>query len=191
MCWVAVDRAIRLASKRSLAAPFERWIATRNAIHDDIWANFWDDERGHFVRSKGERVLDGAMLMMPLVRFVSATDPRWLATLDAISATLGDDGMIYRYRVEDGLPGEEGSFAACSFWYAECLARAGRTEQARFVFEKLIAYGNHVGLYAEEFSKRGTFLGNFPQAFTHLALISAAVYLDREVSGHQDAEWRP
>jgi len=191
MCWVAVDRAIRLASKRSLAAPFERWIAARNAIHDDIWANFWDDERGHFVRSKGERVLDGAMLMMPLVRFVSATDPRWLATLDAISATLGDDGMIYRYRVEDGLPGEEGSFAACSFWYAECLARAGRTEQARFVFEKLIAYGNHVGLYAEEFSKRGTFLGNFPQAFTHLALISAAVYLDREVSGHQDAEWRP
>ena len=191
MCWVAVDRAIRLASKRSLAAPFERWLETRNAIHDDIWNTFWNADLGHFVRSPGGTTLDGAMLMMPLVRFVSATDPRWLATLDAIKRTLGDDGLIYRYRDEDGLEGEEGSFAACSFWYVECLARAGRTEEARFIFEKLLNYGNHVGLFAEEFSKRGTFLGNFPQAFTHLALISAAVYLDREIGGNTGAEWRP
>jgi len=191
MCWVAVDRAIRLASKRSLAAPFERWLETRNAIHDDIWNTFWNADLGHFVRSQGGTTLDGAMLMMPLVRFVSATDPRWLATLDAIKRTLGDDGLIYRYRDEDGLEGEEGSFAACSFWYVECLARAGRTEEARFIFEKLLNYGNHVGLFAEEFSKRGTFLGNFPQAFTHLALISAAVYLDREIGGNTGAEWRP
>jgi GH15 family glucan-1,4-alpha-glucosidase len=191
MCWVAVDRAIRLAVKRSLAAPFERWIEVRNAIHDDIWENFWSDEHGHFVRSKGSAALDGAMLMMPLVRFVAATDPRWLATLDAIGEQLGDEGMIYRYREPDGLEGQEGAFAACSFWYVECLARAGRISEARFCFEKLLHCANHVGLYAEQFSMRGTFLGNFPQAFTHLALISAAVYLDREVSRHPPAEWRP
>jgi GH15 family glucan-1,4-alpha-glucosidase len=191
MCWVAVDRALRLATKRSLAAPFEQWRSVRNEIYEDIWANFWNEELGHFVQSKGGTTLDGALLMMPLVRFVSATDPRWLATLDAIGEKLGDDGLIYRYHGDDGLPGQEGAFAACSFWYVECLARAGRMEQAHFVFEKLLNYANHVGLYAEEFSMRATFLGNFPQAFTHLALISAAVCLDREIEGKQPAEWRP
>jgi GH15 family glucan-1,4-alpha-glucosidase len=191
MCWVAVDRAVRLALKRSLAAPFERWIAVRDAIHEDIWKNFWNEELGHFVRSKHGTTLDGALLMMPLVRFVAATDPRWLATLDAIGQQLGDEGLIYRYREPDGLDGEEGAFAACSFWYVECLARAGRVAEARFCFEKILHYANHVGLYAEQFSMRGTFLGNFPQAFTHLALISAAVYLDREVGGGRPAEWRP
>jgi GH15 family glucan-1,4-alpha-glucosidase len=191
MCWVAVDRAIRLASKRSLAAPFERWVTARNAIHDDIWANFWNEEQGHFVRSRGSAELDGAMLMMPLVRFVSATDPRWLATLDAIHDSLGNDGLMYRYREADGLEGQEGAFAACSFWYVECLARAGRTQEAHICFEKMLCCANHVGLYAEQFNMRGDFLGNFPQAFTHLSLISAAFYLDRKISVGRPSEWRP
>ncbi|MCK8783932.1 glycoside hydrolase family 15 protein [Roseomonas sp. NAR14] len=191
MCWVAVDRAVRLASKRSLAAPFERWVATRNAIHDDIWANFWNEERGHFVQSKGGTALDASLLMMPLVRFVGATDPRWLATLDAIGRELADDGLIHRYRGDDGLRGKEGAFAACSFWYVECLARAGRVKEARHIFEKVLRYGNHLQLYAEEFSMKAGYLGNYPQAFTHLALISAAYYLDRELDGRNEGGWRP
>jgi len=190
MCWVAVDRAIRLAGKRSLAAPFERWIAARNAISTDIWDNFWDEEAGHFVRSKGSRELDGAMLMMPLVRFVGSTDPAWIKTLDAIGAELSDDALVMRYDRDDGLDGREGAFAACSFWYVECLARAGRIDQARNHMEKLLAYGNHLGLYAEEFTSKAELLGNFPQAFTHLALISAATYLDGAIEGDRNHPWR-
>ena len=108
MCWVAVDRAIRLASKRSLAAPFSRWIDVRNNIYEDIWSNFWNEEKGHFVQTKGGDTLDASLLLMPLVRFVSATDPRWLATLDAIGETLADDGLVHRYKSEDGLSGQEG-----------------------------------------------------------------------------------
>ncbi|USQ95367.1 glycoside hydrolase family 15 protein [Caulobacter sp. RL271] len=190
MCWVAVDRAIRLASKRSLAAPFETWIQARNAINDDIWENFWNPELGHFVQSKGSRELDGAILMMPLVRFIGAKDPAWLATLDAIGEQLTDDGLVRRYAGEDGLTGREGSFAACSFWYVECLARAGRLEQARANFEKLLRYGNHLHLYAEEFDARAQLIGNFPQAFTHLALISAAFYLNRALDDDKSQQWR-
>lgn len=190
MCWVAVDRAVRLASKRSLRAPFERWIATRNAISKYIWETFWDDDAGHFVRSKGSRELDGALLMMPLVRFIGSTDPQWLATLDAIGEQLGDDALVLRYDRDDGLEGQEGAFAACSFWYVECLARAGRLEQARNNMEKLLAYGNHVHLYAEEFTNKAELLGNFPQAFTHLALISAATYLNAALDGKLEHPWQ-
>ncbi len=189
MCWVAVDRAIRLAEKRSLSAPFEKWVTTRNEISEDIWANFWNDELGHFVQGKGAANVDGALLLMPLVRFVSATDPAWLATLDAIGDQLADDSLVKRYKQEDGLDGQEGAFAACSFWYVECLARAGRLDEARINFEKLLLYGNHLQLYPEEFDARGEFLGNFPQAFTHLALISAAFYLDRALDG-KFGQWR-
>ncbi|MDR6292695.1 GH15 family glucan-1,4-alpha-glucosidase [Inquilinus ginsengisoli] len=189
MCWVAVDRAIRLASKRSLSAPFETWIKTRNEISEDIWSTFWNEKAGHFVRSKDGTDLDGSMLMMPLVRFVGATDPAWLATLDAIGDQLADDGLVMRYDREDGLDGKEGSFAACAFWHVECLARAGRVRQARNNFEKLLLYGNHLQLYAEEFDVRAEFLGNFPQALTHLALISAAFALDRALDGRQE-QWR-
>lgn len=191
MCWVAVDRAIRLASKRSLAAPFGRWVDVRNKIYEDIWANFWNGDKGHFVQTKGGDSLDASLLLMPLVRFVSATDPRWLSTLEAIGKTLADDGLVYRYKSEDGLRGEEGSFSACSFWYAECLARAGELKKARRVFEAVLHYANHLGLYAEEFDSRAGLLGNFPQAFTHLALISAAFYLDRELDGKSPQQWRP
>jgi GH15 family glucan-1,4-alpha-glucosidase len=190
MCWVAVDRALRLATKRSLNAPFAKWTAVRNEINDDIWSNFWSDEAGHFVRSKGSAELDGAILMMPLVRFVASTDPKWLKTLDAIGERLTDDGMVMRYDGKDAELRKEGSFAACAFWYVECLARAGRIEKARENFERLVAYGNHLKLYSEEFSPRGDLVGNFPQALTHLALISAAFYLDRAIDGHRGQAWR-
>ncbi|WPO47712.1 glycoside hydrolase family 15 protein [Pseudomonas sp. S1Bt23] len=194
MCWVALDRAIRLASKRSLPAPFARWDRTRQAIYDDIWSNFWNAEGGHFVQCRGGTALDGSMLLMPLVRFVGARDPRWLATLEAIERTLVRDGMVYRYRNEDsqidGLAGTEGAFAACSFWYVECLARAGRLDQAHLEFEQLLRYANPLGLYAEEFDSHARHLGNTPQALTHLALISAASFLDRRLSGEKIL-WQP
>ncbi|AZE49953.1 Glucoamylase [Pseudomonas chlororaphis] len=194
MCWVALDRAIRLASKRSLPAPFARWDQTRQAIYDDIWSNFWNEERGHFVQYRGGTALDGSMLLMPLVRFVGARDPRWLATLQAIEKTLVRDGMVYRYRNEDsqidGLAGTEGAFAACSFWYVECLARAGRLDQAHLEFEQLLRYANPLGLYAEEFDSHARHLGNTPQALTHLALISAASFLNRRLSAEKIL-WQP
>ena len=194
MCWVAVDRAIRLAEKRSLPAPFARWDETRQAIYEDIWSNFWNEEHQHFVQRLGSTALDGSMLLMPLVRFVSARDPRWLSTLDAIEQSLVRDGMVYRYRNDDspidGLSGTEGSFAACSFWYVECLARAGRVEKAQLEFEQLLRYANPLGLYAEEFDSHGFHLGNTPQALTHLALISAASFLDRKLSGEKN-NWQP
>jgi GH15 family glucan-1,4-alpha-glucosidase len=194
MCWVALDRAIRLASKRSLPAPFARWDQTRQAIYADIWENFWNEECGHFVQYIGGTALDGSMLLMPLVRFVSAKDPRWLATLDAIEKNLVRDGMVYRYRNDDtridGLDGTEGAFAACSFWYVECLARAGRVEKAHLEFEQLLRYANPLGLYAEEFDSHARHLGNTPQALTHLALISAASFLDRKLSRDKNV-WQP
>ncbi|MBB4440162.1 MULTISPECIES: glycoside hydrolase family 15 protein [Rhizobium] len=191
MCWVAVDRGIRLATKRSLAAPFSKWHDVRNDIYEDIWKNFWNDEKGYFVQTRGGDTLDASLLLMPLVRFVSATDPRWLSTLTAIGDQLADDGVVHRYRSNDGLDGEEGAFSACSFWYAECLARAGDTKKARRVFESVLNYANHLGLYAEEFDTKAQLAGNFPQAFTHLALISAAFYLDRELDDRNSQEWRP
>ncbi|WP_456309529.1 glycoside hydrolase family 15 protein [Serratia proteamaculans] len=194
MCWVALDRALRLGEKRSLSMPAERWTAARDAIRSDIWENFWHKEAGHFVATRHGEFVDASMLLMPLVRFVGATDPDWLATLDVIKEKLVSDGMVRRYNVSetpaDGLQGEEGAFAACSFWYVECLARAGRLDEAHFEFEKLLNYANPLGLYAEEFDSRGHALGNTPQALTHLALISAAFFLDRKLSG-KDPLWQP
>ncbi|HXQ99060.1 MAG TPA: glycoside hydrolase family 15 protein [Pseudomonas sp.] len=194
MCWVALDRALRLSLKRSLPAPFERWDKERQAIHDDIWENFWDPELEHFVQHTGSKNLDASMLLMPLVRFVGASDPKWLSTLEAIERTLVRDGMVFRYRNDDehgdGLDGEEGAFVACSFWYVECLARAGRVEQAHLEFEQLLRYASPLGLYAEEFDVHGHHLGNTPQALSHLALISAANFLDRKLEGGQTL-WQP
>jgi GH15 family glucan-1,4-alpha-glucosidase len=186
-CWVAIDRALRLALKRSLPAPLERWRRERDAIFDDILTGFWNAERRAFVQHRGAATLDASALLMPLLRFVSPTDPRWLSTLQAIGEELLDDSLVHRYRtgqggVDDGLPGREGTFAMCTFWYVEALARAGDLEQARFLFEKMLGYANHLGLYAEEIGPSGEHLGNFPQAFTHIGLISAAFYLDRALS---------
>jgi GH15 family glucan-1,4-alpha-glucosidase len=187
MCWVAFDRALRLASKRSLSGPLDVWQRTRDEIRNDIFTNFWDDKLQSFVQAKGTRDLDASALLMPMMRFISPVDPMWLSTMRAIEKHLIEDTLVRRYEVErthvDGLPGTEGSFTACSFWYVECLARAGELEKAQLLFEKLLGYANHLGLYSEELGLNGRHLGNFPQAFTHLALISAATYLDRALSG--------
>jgi GH15 family glucan-1,4-alpha-glucosidase len=191
MCWVALDRAARLASKRSLAAPVVEWAYERDRIAEDIWANFRHPEHGYFVQSQGGSDLDASLLMMPLVRFVSATDPVWLKTLDAIRDHLTDDGLVFRYRNADGLEGGEGAFTTCTFWYVECLARAGRLHEAREIMARGVLYGNHLGLFSEELSLRGDALGNFPQALTHLAFISAAYYLDRQLSHPEGQIWQP
>ena len=183
-CWVAVDRAVRLAQKRSFPAPLDRWYGIRDEIYRDIFEHFWDPKRKAFVQDKGSPALGAAALLMPLVRFVSPTDPRWLSTLRAIEEDLISDSLVYRYKVvqaPDGLQGCEGTFNLCSFWYVECLSRAGDLEKARFFFEKMLGYANHLGLYAEQLGPRGEHLGNFPQAFTQLALISAAYDLNRRL----------
>ncbi|MCQ8240255.1 glycoside hydrolase family 15 protein [Acetobacteraceae bacterium KSS12] len=185
MCWVAFDRAIRLSRKRGLPAPLETWLDTRDAIYNEIHDEFWDEKQRSFVQYKGGNSLDASCLLMPLVRFISPTDPRFLSTLEAVGRGLTDDSLVYRYSTAngaDGLHGDEGTFTMCSFWYVECLARAGDVAQARFLFEKMLGYANHVGLFAEELGPAGEHLGNFPQAFTHLGLISAAYYLDRALS---------
>lgn len=194
MCWVAFDRALRLVEKRSLPGPAGDWRRTRDEIRNDIFTNFWDAELKTFVQAKGTKEVDASALLMPMMRFISPVDPMWLATMKAIEQRLVEDTLVRRYEVErshvDGLPGTEGSFTACSFWYVECLARAGQLEKAQLLFEKLLGYANHLGLYSEELGADGRHLGNFPQAFTHLALISAATYLDRALSGNKDAVWR-
>jgi GH15 family glucan-1,4-alpha-glucosidase len=191
MCWVAIDRAMRLASQRSLPAPLVEWAACRDAIVADVWANFRHPEHGYFVQDRGGTQLDAALLMMPLVRFVSATDPVWLKTLDAIGAQLRDDGLVYRYCNADGLEGGEGAFTTCTFWYAECLARAGRLDEAQLILAKGMAYANPLGLFSEEVDLRGLPLGNFPQALTHLAFISAAYFIDRRLDPGYRPNWQP
>jgi GH15 family glucan-1,4-alpha-glucosidase len=194
MCWVAFDRALRLAQKRSLSGPLEEWQHARDAIRADVFTNFWDPELQSFVQSKGTKDLDASTLLMPLMRFISPVDPMWRSTMRAIEGRLVEDTLVHRYEAErthvDGIPGGEGSFTACSFWYIECLARAGDLEKAQLLFEKMLGYANHLGLYSEQLGSNGQHLGNFPQAFTHLALISAATYLDRALSGVPDAVWR-
>jgi GH15 family glucan-1,4-alpha-glucosidase len=181
MCWVAIDRGLRLARQRSLPAPLAHWEEVRDAIYTDIYANFWAAKQQCFVQHRGSKTLDAACLLMPLVKFISPIDPRWLSTLRAIERVLVEDSLVYRYGRDD--PAHEGTadgtFCMCTFWYAECLARSGDPRQARFIFEKMLGYANHVGLYAEQLGPEGEHLGNFPQAFTHLGLISAAYALDR------------
>ncbi len=192
MCWVALDRGIRLAQRRSFPADLVRWQVVRDEIHEEIMTLGWSAERRAFVQHYGSRALDAANLMMPLTLFVSPTDPRMLDTLDAMLLSpekggLVANGLVYRYNLletKDGLRGEEGTFNICTFWLVEALTRAGkfrgdRLETARLMFERMLGFANHVGLYAEETGPRGEALGNFPQAFTHLALISAATNLDR------------
>jgi GH15 family glucan-1,4-alpha-glucosidase len=184
MAWVALDRAIRIASERGLPADVVDWQRQRDAIYRQIMTRGWHQERHTFVQHYETDVLDAGLLMMPLVNFVAPTDRRWLSTLDAISNELVSDSLVYRYNVEaspDGLQGGEGTFSLCTFWYVEALSKAGRLDEARLTFEKMLTYANHVGLFAEQIGLTGDALGNFPQAFTHLALISAACDLDRRL----------
>jgi GH15 family glucan-1,4-alpha-glucosidase len=185
MSWVGIERAVRVATYRGLPADLRRWTSVRDAIYHQIMDKGWNEERQAFVQYYGGDVLDASVLMMPLMKFISPTDRRWLSTLDAISESLVSDSLVYRYDVStspDGLEGEEGTFSICTFWYVEALARAGRLDEARLAFEKMLGYANHVGLYSEQIGLTGEALGNFPQAFTHLALISAGHYLDRQLS---------
>jgi GH15 family glucan-1,4-alpha-glucosidase len=180
--WVALDRAIRIAQRRSFPAPLTRWLQVRDDIHNEIYTGFWSEQKQAFVQSKGSDTLDASALMMPLIDFIASRDPRWLSTLDAVEKELVDDALVYRYRPDaaasDGLEGAEGTFGICSFWFVECLARSGQVDKARLFFEKLHGYANHLGLYAEELDPSGRFLGNYPQAFTHLALVNSALYLN-------------
>ena len=192
MSWVALDRSLRLADKRSFPADRVRWLAVRDEIYEEVMAKGWDAGRHAFVQAYGSKALDASTLLMPLVFFMAPNDPRMLSTLDAIrrpvdAGGLAADGLVYRYdplTAPDGLPGREGTFNMCSFWMVEALTRAGRTdparlEDARLLFEQMLGYSNHLGLYGEQTGNSGEALGNFPQAFTHLALISAAFNLDR------------
>ena len=184
MSWVAVERAVRVARQRGLPGDLVRWMGVRDQIYHQIMAKGWHPQRQAFVQHYDTDVLDASLLLMPLVKFIAPTDPRWLSTMRAIGDELVSDSLVYRYNVEaspDGLQGEEGTFSICSFWYVEALARAGQLDQARLAFEKMLTYANHLGLYSEEIGPTGEQLGNFPQAFTHLALISAATNLDRQL----------
>ncbi|EGX55079.1 glycosyl hydrolase [Streptomyces zinciresistens K42] len=182
MCWVAIERAIRMANRRGLPADLPRWRESRDVIYRRIMTRCWSDERRAFVQHEDCDVLDASVLMMPLTKFIAPTDPKWLSTLDALTQDLVSDSLVYRYDPEaspDGLRGDEGTFSICSFWYVEALVHAGRLDEARLAFEKMLTYANHLGLYAEEIGHTGEQQGNFPQAFTHLSLISAAFNLDR------------
>jgi GH15 family glucan-1,4-alpha-glucosidase len=184
MCWVALDRGLRLANKRSFPADQERWLKNRDEIYCEIMDHGWNQSRNSFVQYYGSDRMDASLLLMPLVFFVSPSDPRMIRTLERIQDRLAMDSLVHRYSLSDdnpvdGISGREGAFSICSFWLAEALTRAGRIEEARLMFEKMLGYANHVGLYAEEIGHCGEALGNFPQAFTHLGLISAAFNLDR------------
>ena len=181
MCWVAFDRGIRLAASHGRPAPVERWTAERDRIYDQIMQHGWNAERQAFVQHYATQVLDSSLLRMSSVGFVSPQDPMWTATLAAMDDELVTDSLVYRYNPSaspDGLQGSEGTFSLCSFTYVDALARAGRLDDARLAFEKMLTYANHVGLFSEEIALNGEQIGNFPQAFTHLALIDAAISLD-------------
>uniref|UniRef100_UPI0006E18663 glycoside hydrolase family 15 protein n=1 Tax=Streptomyces hirsutus TaxID=35620 RepID=UPI0006E18663 len=182
MCWVAIERAIRMAHRRGLPADLPHWQASRDSVYRRIMSHGWSDKRRAFVQHEEGDVLDAAVLMMPLAKFIAPTDPKWLSTLDSLTEDLVSDSLVYRYDPRtspDGLHGGEGTFSICTFWYVEALTRAGRLDEASLAFEKMLTYANHLGLYAEEISHSGEQQGNFPQAFTHLSLISAAFNLDR------------
>jgi GH15 family glucan-1,4-alpha-glucosidase len=181
MSWVAFDRALRLAAASGRPGAVERWSRERNRIYEQILTQGWDAGRKAFVQHFGSDVLDSSLLRMPTVGFITPDDPMWKSTLDAMDRELVSDSLVYRYNPEaspDGLRGSEGTFSLCTFMYVDALARAGRTDQARLVLEKMLTYANHLGLYSEEIDLTGRQLGNFPQAFTHLALIDAAITLD-------------
>ncbi|MEV8561944.1 glycoside hydrolase family 15 protein [Streptomyces sp. NPDC051917] len=181
MSWVAFDRALRLAESKGWPSASDRWHAERDAVYEQVMAKGWSEKRQAFVQHYGSEVLDSSLLRMATVGFVTPEDPMWVSTLDAMEQELVSDSLVYRYNPDaspDGLRGSEGTFSLCTFMYVDALARAGRTDRARLVFEKMMGYANHLGLYSEEIDPTGRQLGNFPQAFTHLALIDSALTLN-------------
>lgn len=187
MSWVAFDRALRIARHRGLPAPRAEWENISALIYEEVMEQGWNAKVGSFVQCHGSEAIDASALLMVLTRFTGPTDPRILSTIERIEKELTSDSHVYRYNPElaadDGFGGQEGTFCICSFWLVEALARAGRLEEARLILEKMLTYANHVGLYAEEIGATGEALGNFPQAFTHLSLISACYNMDRALNG--------
>jgi len=180
-CWVALDRGIRLAERHGRPADVTRWMSERDQVYRQVMERGWNRKTQAFTQQYGAEVLDSSLLLMPLMGFVAPRDPMWLSTLDAMNRELVSDSLVYRYNPSaspDGLQGREGTFSLCTFWYVDALARAGRLQEARLTFEKMHTYANHLGLYSEEIGVTGEQLGNFPQAFSHLSLINAAVNLD-------------
>jgi GH15 family glucan-1,4-alpha-glucosidase len=181
MCWVAVDRGLKMAEQCMRRVPEARWRSARNAIRKAVEKDGYDPKRRTFVQAFGSSNVDAALLLLPSVGFVDYNDPRMLGTVEAVRHDLEVDGLVLRYRTEktpDGVGGREGSFLACTFWLAECLAHQGRIDEARAAFDRVLATGNDLGLFAEEYdTEHSRMLGNFPQALTHLSHISAAVAL--------------
>ncbi len=180
MCWVALDRALKLAPAIDSGDRVEVWERERDSIREAILTQGFSDKKQAFAQSFGLDELDASALLIPLVGFLDAHDPRMLSTIDAIAEELTRNGMVIRYRGDDGLEGEEGTFMICSFWMVSCLALAGRVDGAEELFESVVASANDLGLLAEEFDPRsGELLGNYPQAFSHVGLIMAAYHLDQ------------
>ena len=188
-CWVAFDRAIKIAESRSFPYP-QTWRSERDKIFNSVYEEFWDGKRQAFMQYPGANTVDASALLMPLVKFISPKDPRWLSTLRRIEDELVSDSLVYRYRpslaAPDGFLSHEGTFSMCTFWYVECLSRAGQLDKARLIFEKMLGYANHLGLYSEQLGFEGEHLGNFPQAFTHLGLVSAAHNLDQQLNDRRN-----
>jgi GH15 family glucan-1,4-alpha-glucosidase len=186
MCWVAIERMVRMARKRGLPGDVVGWTEVRDRIYNQIMERGFNEQLGAFTGRLDDGILDASLLLMPMVKFCSPSDPRFGATLDAIGAELVVDTLVYRYdpaAAGDGMDGDEGTFSICSFWYVEALTRAGRLQDARIALEKMFTYANHLGLYSEQISPTGELCGNFPQGFTHFSLISAAYNLDRALEG--------
>ncbi len=183
-CWVALDRAIRLARKHGWPANVGTWAVERDKVYNQVMDRGWNPTVGAFTQHYATDVLDSSLLLMPIEGFIAPDDPMWLSTLDAMDRELVSDSLVYRYNPAaspDGLHGDEGTFSLCTFLYVDALARAGRLDDAVLTFEKMQTYGNHLGLYSEEIGSTGEQLGNFPQAFTHLSLINAALSLNHEL----------
>ncbi|EEF61998.1 glycoside hydrolase family 15 protein [Pedosphaera parvula] len=181
MCWVAFDRMIRIVQRHGRPAPVARWTAERDKIYEQIMASGWNPKMRAFTQYNGSSVLDAALLRMPMVDFISARDPKWVSTLEAMERVIVSDSLVYRYdpaASPDGLRGSEGTFSMCTFWYVDALAVSRRVDEARLAFEKMFTYANPIGLYGEEIGLTGEQLGNFPQAFSHLGLINSAVFLN-------------
>jgi GH15 family glucan-1,4-alpha-glucosidase len=183
-CWVALDRAIKLAQRHGRPANLPKWVAARDQLYNQVMTRGWNDKVRAFTQHYDTHVLDSSLLLMPIEDFISPTDPRWLSTLDAMNGELVSDSLVYRYNPAsspDGLHGDEGTFSLCTFLYVDALARAGRLDEAVLTYEKMFTYGNLLGLFSEEIDSTGGQLGNFPQAFTHLSLINSAMTLNREL----------
>jgi GH15 family glucan-1,4-alpha-glucosidase len=189
--WIALDRAIKLADLHSRPANRTKWAQQRDAIYNQIIDRGWHPKTKAFTQHYDTDVLDSSLLLMPLEGFITPTDPMWLATLDAMDSELVSDSLVYRYNPAtspDGLAGDEGTFSLCTFLYVDALARAGRIDEAVLTFDKMQTYANHLGLYSEEIGQTGEQLGNFPQAFTHLALINSALSLNRLIDERRRQE---